>query len=73
MSEAEKISLLEEAMDLEPGTLKPEDVLADFDEWDSIAALSLIAVFDSNLGKTLSGDDIKKFVTVKDVIDFMEA
>lgn len=39
----------------------------DLDEWDSLTALSLIAYFDMNLGKKLSGDQIKSAITFQDL------
>ena len=34
--------------------------------------LSLIVLMDDEFDKKLTGDQIKKFVTVKDILDFME-
>ena len=36
MTNAEKIALLEEVMELEEGTLQQDDVLEEYDEWDSV-------------------------------------
>lgn len=68
----EKLSLIEEALDTEEGTLTPETLLDEVDSWDSIAALSLIAMLDDNFGKTLSGSEIKALVTVGDILAHME-
>ncbi len=72
MNIQEKLSLIEEALDTEENTLTPETVLEDVDSWDSIAALSLIAMMDDNFGKTLSGSEIKALVTVGDILAHME-
>ncbi len=68
----EKLALIEEALDTEEGTLTPETNLDDLAEWDSIAALSLIAMMDENFGKTLPGKEIKELVTVGDILAHME-
>lgn len=68
----EKLALIEEALDTEEGVLTPETNLEDVDEWDSIAALSLIAMLDDNFGKTLPGKEIKALVTVEDILAHME-
>ena len=47
----EKLALIEEVLDVEEGSLKPETELADVDEWDSIAALSLIVMLDEKFEK----------------------
>jgi len=39
----------------------------DLDEWDSLTALSLIAHFDMNLEKKISGDQIKNAVFIQDL------
>ena len=72
MSEKERIALLEEIMDLEEGTLKLNDELSSFAEWDSLSALSFIAEMDDRFGKKVTGEQIKKFVTVADAIAVME-
>lgn len=71
MTNSEKIALLEETWELDEGTLTEETVLADLDEFDSMGKLSLIVLCDDEFGKKPSGDTIKSFVTVKDILDFM--
>ncbi len=72
MTEQEKMAVLEECMELDEGTLSLTDSLSDYEEWDSLAALSLIAVVGEKCGKTIDNDDIKKLVTVKDALEIME-
>lgn len=72
MTEQEKINMLEEIMELDEGTLSITDVLADYDEWDSVTALSLIAFMDETFGKTITGETIKQLKTVADVLAMME-
>ncbi len=71
MNEQEKIELLEEIMDVEPGTLHLKDVLADYEEWDSLTALTLISEMDEKFGIRITGKEIKSFVTVADAIAMM--
>lgn len=72
MNEQEKIKLLEEFMDLEEGTLHLADTLSDFEEWDSLTALTFIAGMDERFGKKVTGEQIKSFVTVADAIAVMQ-
>lgn len=72
MDTEKKLALLEEMLEVDEGTLTPETVLEELDEWDSLAKLSLIVLMDDECGKTLAGDQIKAFVTVKDILDFMD-
>ena len=73
MSTEEKIAMLEEAFEMDEGSLTPDMQLADIDEFDSIAKLSLVVLMDDEFGKTIKSDDIKALVTVQDILDIMEA
>ena len=72
MELTEKLALIEEVLDVEEGSLSPETELADVDEWDSIAALSLIVMLDEKFEKTVSGAQIKALETVNDILAYME-
>ena len=56
---------------MESGELDVNAKLSELDEWDSMAKLSLIVLMDDECGKQLTGDDIKTFETVQDIINFM--
>ena len=72
MTEQEKIALIEETLELDEGTLTPDTVLADVDEYDSMAKLSLIVMMDDEFGVKLTGDMIKGFATVADILSVMK-
>ncbi|QNU67964.1 acyl carrier protein [Ruminiclostridium herbifermentans] len=72
MTVKEKINLLEELLLVEKDTLKETTELNSIGEWDSMAVISVIAMFDSVFGKDVKTEEIKKFKTVKDIIDRME-
>lgn len=72
MDNNEKLEVLEEILDVEEGSLAPDTVLADLDEWDSITRLSLLIYFDEELGKKVSGDEIKAFETVEEIMALMD-
>ena len=71
MTTEKKLELLEEMLELDEGPLMPETDLEDIEEWDSMAKLSLIVLVDDECGKSLTGQEIKGFVTVQDILDFM--
>jgi acyl carrier protein len=52
---------------LEVEEIDPSQVLADFEAWDSLAALSLVASVRSNFGVTLTGEDLRRAATVGDL------
>lgn len=72
MTKQEKLVLLEETFELEEGELKEDTILSELENWDSMTKLSLIVLMDDEFEKKLTGEQIKSFVTVKDILDFME-
>lgn len=53
--------------DTEMSKISPTTIFKDIDEWDSLAALLLIAYFDSHLGKKISSEEIKSAITITDL------
>lgn len=51
----------------EPVEVTPETELASLPEWDSLAALGVIVMFDVEYGKTIVGDDLKACTTIADL------
>ncbi|MBD7959855.1 MAG: acyl carrier protein [Comamonas sp.] len=45
----------------------PETKLQSLPEWDSLAALGVIVMFDVEFGKAITGDDLKTCTTVADL------
>ena len=72
MTNEEKIALLEDMLELEAGTLTPETELTSVDEYDSMAKLSLIVLFDEECGKKLTGEEIRTFKKVGDILAAMD-
>ena len=72
MTNQEKIALLEETLEIDEGTLTEDTLLEDVDEYDSMAKLSLIVMMDDEFDVKLTGDMIKGFRTVGDILAVME-
>ena len=72
MNTNEKLALLEETLDLEEGSLKENTLLEDVDEYDSMAKLSLIVMFDEEIGRKVDGTTVKSFKVVEDILELME-
>ena len=72
MTNNEKLALLIEELELEEAQINEKTVLAELEEWNSTAMLILIALMDDEFSKELTGDQVRGFVTVKDILDFME-
>lgn len=56
---------------LEVHVISLDDLLESFDEWDSLTALSIIALADANYNKKLTNDLLKEFKTVGDLVNYI--
>lgn len=72
MNQEIKLSLLENIMDLDEGTLTADTVLADLDEWDSLSVLSFVALMDEQFSKNIAGKDALACNTVGELMAMME-
>ncbi|MBK7525388.1 MAG: acyl carrier protein [Saprospiraceae bacterium] len=73
MTNEEVISLIEETLELESNTLNSETLLDDILEFDSMGKLSVIVMADDEFDKKLTGEQMKKFRTVGDIVMFLNA
>ena len=71
MTQQEKIALLEDMLELDANTLEPEMELSSIEEYDSMAKLSLIVLMDEECNKKMTGEQLREFKTVADVLAFM--
>ena len=58
---------------LDIGEVKPENVLRDFEAWDSLAALSILAMADSKYGVTIKAEEIRSVVTAEQLANLVES
>lgn len=67
----------EEFEELEKGTLKPDSNFREYFEWNSVNALIIIALIDSEYDVSINAEDIQQSATVQDlynkVIELKEA
>ena len=68
MTREEKLQNIAESLDME----LEEHELADYENWDSIAVLSIIAVINEKFDRYPHANDILKCKTVKDLMQLME-
>ena len=71
MTEREKLDMLEDMLELDEGDLTMDKALEDIDEYDSMAKLSLIVMMEDEFGVKLTGDVIRGFETVGDIVALM--
>lgn len=72
MTTEEKLAALEDMMELDAGVLKPETVLDELEEWDSLSALSFVVFLGDEFNRKISGQEIRAFKTVHDMLNVME-
>lgn len=72
MTVEEKLNILQDLLDVDRDSLKEDTELEQLSEWDSIAAITIIAMFDSLYGREIMPEEVKGFKTVKDIMDQME-
>ena len=63
---------LEEILELPSGTLKSSTLLASINSWDSMAKLSLIVLLSDQYNVKVSNEELKKFITVQNILNFIK-
>lgn len=65
------IELFEEILERDPGSIQEDDEFREYDEWDSLAYLSVIAKVDDDYGLVIPREDFQKIRTVKQLADYL--
>ena len=71
MTDDKKLEMLAGVFDCDVTDLSADLTLDNLENWDSMTKLSLIVLMDDEFGKTLTGNEIKKFQTVSDILTYM--
>lgn len=71
MTQEEKLELLEEVLDMDKEDIDVTMNLEEMDEWDSLSKLGLMAEVKIRLNKRLTVEEVQKFKTVQDIIDYL--
>lgn len=72
MTNQEIINLIEDTFELEMNTLSENTSLLNLPEYDSMAKLSVIILADDEFDKKLTGETMRGFVSVGDIVDFLK-
>ncbi|MEJ0062311.1 MAG: acyl carrier protein [Alphaproteobacteria bacterium] len=68
MDKAEFFLALDELLELKPGTITGPEKLSSFDNWDSLAVISLIALADEKFNIVLGSDAIAEAQTFDELL-----
>lgn len=72
MNREEKLEIIADILEVEPDELEEDMVLDDFETWDSVAVLSVIAMMDEKFGKYPHASEIRQYIKVVDLMNGME-
>ena len=72
MTREEKIEIIADILEVEPDEVQEDRVLEDFETWDSVAVLSVIAMMDEHFGKYPHASEIRSYIKVGDLMKNME-
>ncbi len=72
MSREEKLKILADILEVEVDELQEDMILDDFETWDSVAVLSVIAMMDEKFGKYPHASEIRQYKRVIDLMNGME-
>lgn len=61
-----------EAMDNDDLDINLTDNFRDYEDWDSLAYLSMIAALDEEFGVEIENEEFEKLETVQDLLDAVE-
>ncbi len=67
MTKKDFLLLLDELLEVDPGTLKGDEPLTQFSRWDSLAVIGFIALLDQHFGISVQGASIVECKTVADL------
>jgi acyl carrier protein len=63
------LNAFKEALEIEEDQVEMSDVMSDFDTWDSMSRLSLIALLDEHFEIEISDDEFENMTTVQNLYD----
>ena len=72
MTETEIINAIAESLDVDVSEIHPDKEMSDYESWDSVAVLSIIAVINDRYCKFPKAEEVLTCRTIKDLIDFMK-
>ena len=72
MTREEKIEIIADILEVEPEEVQEDMVLEDFETWDSVAVLSVIAMMDEKFGKYPHASESRSYIKVGDLMENME-
>lgn len=63
------LELVKEVLEIEDREVQLEDKFKEYDEWDSLANLSLVAMLDDEFGVVIDNQKFKNMQTLQELFD----
>jgi acyl carrier protein len=70
--ETKFIKVIKDALEMEDKNLAMDDKFKEYEEWDSLAQLTLIAELDENFDVTIQTSDFKNITTLQELFDHIQ-
>lgn len=67
------ITQFAEALEMESADVKANDKFREYEEWDSLAVLSVIAMIKQNYGITIPRKEFDTLLTIEDLYSYISA
>ncbi len=64
--------LFEDVLERNPDSIHVNDAFRDYEEWDSLAYLSIIASIDEDYGIIIPREKFNQLVTLRDIADYID-
>lgn len=65
------IELFQETLEIEDREVKLDDVFRDYEEWDSLAVLAVLAMIKEEYNIAVQRDEFNKLTYVKDIFNYV--
>jgi len=71
MNKDKFLTLFQETMEMEDQEISVDDKFRDYEEWDSLAVLSVLALINEEFGITLKREELDKLQTIEEMFEFV--
>ena len=71
MTREEKIEIIADILEEDIENINEENELTDYENWDSVAILSVISVVSEKTGRFLHASEINKLITIGDLMEVL--
>ena len=72
MNKEKFIEILQEILEKEENTVRMEDPFRQYEEWDSLAVLAIVAIIDEHYNITIPRTEFEILITVNDLFNYVQ-